>query len=371
MKIGIDARLYGIKDRGIGRYAERLIAYLEKIDTQNEYFIFLRQDGFKNYLPQHKNFHKILADFQPYSLKEQITFPCQLKKCKLDLVHFLHFNVPIFYRRSFVVTIHDLIITRFPDSRRKSTRLPLFLYYLKLFFYNLVLKNALKKSKKIIAVSEATKKEIISLFNIDFPKINVIYEGVDKISITGRQSPITDPYILYVGAAYPHKNLERLIIAFEKFIKNSESPISKRIKLVLVGKSDYFYERIKKLIEKLNLIDDVVLTGEVSDENLASYYKNALFFIFPSLAEGFGLPALEALNYGIPVASSNVYSLPEILGQSAYYFNPRDINEITSAIETMSTDDKLKQDLIAQGKAQSEKFSWQKMAEQIAKIYTT
>lgn len=370
MKIGIDARLYGIKDRGIGRYAERLIAYLEKIDVQNEYFIFLRQDGFNSYKPQHKNFHKVLAEFRPYSLKEQVIFPCQLKKYNLDLVHFLHFNVPIFYHRSFIVTIHDLIITRFPDSRRKSTRLPIFLYYLKLFFYNLVLKNALKKSKKIIAVSEATKKEIISLFNIDFPKINVVYEGVDKLPTANSQSPIVNPYVLYVGAAYPHKNLERLIIAFEKFIKNSDAPISKRIKLVLVGKSDYFYQRIKKLIEKLNLIDDVVLTGEVSDKDLASYYKNALFFIFPSLAEGFGLPALEALNYGIPVASSNVYSLPEILGQAAYYFNPREIDEIVKAIEIMATDDKLKQNLIVQAKMQSEKFSWQKMAEQIAKIYT-
>jgi len=375
MKIGIDARLYGIKDRGLGRYTEKLIIYLEKIDIQNEYFIFLRQDGFNSYQAQHKNFHKILADFRPYSLKEQILFPCLLKKYKLDFVHFTHFNVPIFYHRLFIVTIHDLIITRFPESRKRSTTLPLPLYYLKLFFYNLVLKNALFGSKKILAVSQATKKEIVDLFGVNSKKINVVYEGVDIVEPATNNlvtnNLITNNYILYVGAAYPHKNLERLIIAFEKFIKNSKVPRSKNLKLVLVGKDDYFYQRLKKLIEKLDMIDKVVFTGEVSDKDLASYYKNALFFIFPSLAEGFGLPVLEALNHDIAVASSSVSSLPEVLGDAAYYFNPREIDDIIRAIETMATDDKLRNEIRERGQAQIKKFSWDKMVQQILDIYTS
>lgn len=367
MKIGIDARLFGIKDRGIGRYTEKLITYLEKIDTQNEYFIFLRQDGFNQYQSQNKNFHKVLADYCPYSFKEQILFPCQLKKYKLDFVHFTHFNVPIFYRRSFIVTIHDLIITRFPESRRKSTTLPLPIYYLKLFFYNLVLKNSLFKSRKIITVSQAIKKEIVDLFKIDITKIYVVYEGVDVIE--GGERLIYDPYALYVGAAYPHKNLERLIIAFEKFIKNSGAPIAKKLKLVLVGKNDYFYQRLKKFVEKLDIIDSIVFVGEVSDKDLASYYKNALFFIFPSLVEGFGLPVLEALNYDIAVASSSVYSLPEVLGEATYYFNPREIDDMAKAIETMAIDDKLRNELREKGRAQLKKFSWEKMANEVLKIY--
>lgn len=368
MKIGIDARLYGIEDRGIGRYTEKLINYLEKIDFENEYFIFLRQKGFNNYQPQNKNFHKVLADFLPYSLKEQIIFPCLLKKYKLDLVHFTHFNVLIFYRQPFVATIHDLIISKFPESRRRSTKLPLLLYYLKLFFYNLVLKNALKKSKKIIAVSEATKKDIIELFRVDANKISVIYEGVDLIKGDG-QRLIYDPYALYVGAAYPHKNLERLIIAFKKFTENKEYLIGKKLKLVLVGKNDYFYQRLRNLIGKLDLIDNVVLTGEVSDQELANYYQHALFFIFPSLTEGFGLPAIEALNYGLPVAASSVSSLPEVLGEAAYYFDPHNIDEITQAIAIMATDDKLRNQLKEKAATQVKKFSWQKMAEEILKIY--
>jgi len=375
MKIGIDARLYGLKDRGIGRYTEKLVYYLDKIDQQNDYFIFLRQDGFQSYQPSHKNFHKILADYRPYSWQEQILFSQQLKKHKLDLVHFTHFNVPVFYRQPFIVTIHDLIITRFPESRRKSTTLPLPLYYLKLFFYNLVLKNALSKSKKIIAVSQATKEEIISVKGgfpkgegYNFSKIKVIYEGVDLIK-AGDRRLIYDPYVLYVGAAYPHKNLERLIIAFKRFIEKKEHPISKKLKLVLVGKNDYFYQRLRNLIEKLDLIDEVVLTGEVSDQELATYYRHALFFIFPSLAEGFGLPALEAIGHNLPVAASRVYSLPEILGQAAYYFNPRDIRAISRAIEALAIDEKLRRELQEKGKKQINKFSWEKMSKEILDIY--
>lgn len=368
MKIGIDARLYGIKDRGIGRYTERLIAHLEKMDTENEYFVFLRQDGFDKYQTQNKNFHKVLADYRPYSFKEQIVYPGLLLKYKLDLIHFPHFNAPIFYRRRFILTIHDLIITRFPESRRQATTLPAPLFYLKLFFYHRVLKSAIKRAKKIIAVSKATKKDIIELFRIDEKKIEVVYEGVDLIeSNIGRL--IHDPYILYVGAAYPHKNLERLIIAFDKVIKNSTAPISKKLKLVLVGKDDYFYQRLKDLVKKLELIDQVVFTGQVSDQELVSYYQQALFLVFPSLAEGFGLPALEAINYGLPVAASSVYSLPEVLGEAGYYFNPRQINEIESAIETMATDDKLRNELKVKGKEQIKRYSWSKMARQILAIY--
>lgn len=372
MRIGIDARLYGISDRGIGRYTERLIHYLEKISTeggsasggnrQNEYFIFLRQDGFSQYQPKNKNFHKILANYRPYSWQEQILFPFQLKKYKLDLVHFTHFNVPILYRRPFIVTIHDLIISKFPESRKKATTLPPILYHLKLFFYNLVLKNTLIKSKKIIAVSQATKKDIIDLFKIEPRKIEVIYEGVDRLPILDSKTKIPDHYFLYVGSAYPHKNLERLLLAFKNLnISN--------FKLILVGKKDYFYQRLEKYSQQLGLNDKVIFKGEVSDEELALLYKNALFFIFPSLCEGFGLPGLEAMAYGTPVIASSASSLPEIFGPAAYYFNPYDLNEITEAIRRLIFDEKLRKDLKDKGLKQIEKYSWAKMAQEILMVY--
>ncbi len=369
MRIGIDARLYGIADRGIGRYTEKLIQYLEKNDFENEYFIFLRQNGFNQYQPKNRNFYKVLADYRPYTLKEQIVFPLKLYQYKLDLIHFPHFNVPIFYWKTFIVTIHDLIISKFPQSRRKATTLSPILYKIKLFFYYLVIKSAVSRAKKIIAVSEATKKDIIKILKINPEKIIVIYEGVGlpKISkkIQNSKFKIQNSYILYVGAAYPHKNLESLLIAFKELIKDG----IKNIKLVLVGKKDYFYQRLEKYALEIDLKNEVIFTGEVTDEELIALYQNALFFIFPSLEEGFGLPGIEAMAYGLPVAASSISPLLEIFGQAAYYFDPYNIKEIKNTMIKLITDENLRKTLKEKGLKQIKKYSWQKMAKKIFFLY--
>lgn len=168
MRIGIDARFFGPKDKGFGRYTENLIKELEKIsDNEMEFFIFLRKDSFDEYNPLNKNFHKILADYKWYGAKEQILFPLQLKKYKLDLMHFTHFNVPVLYRRKFVVSIHDLTLRYFPTRRG-----------IKFWAYKLVFGYAIQNSEKMIAISEYTKQDILKHYSIDENKINVIYEGV-------------------------------------------------------------------------------------------------------------------------------------------------------------------------------------------------
>lgn len=175
MRIGIDARFYGPEyGKGIGRYTQKLIKNLEKVDQDNQYFIFLRKENFNNYCPQNKNFSKILADYQWYSLAEQIFFPWQLYKLKLDLVHFLHFNVPLFYFKKFVVTIHDLI---HEQSSFQGSNLSAFQFFLKKKAYKLVIKNAIQRSEKIITVSNFSQKEIVKRYNIDSNKVSVIYEA--------------------------------------------------------------------------------------------------------------------------------------------------------------------------------------------------
>ncbi len=175
MRIGIDARFYGpIGGKGIGRYTQQLIANLEKIDDQNEYFVFLRQENFDLYQPQNKRFHKVLADYRWYSFKEQIYFPFKLYGLRLDLVHFLHFNIPLFYFRKFIVTIHDLIHQR---SSRDSSTLPWLVFYFKKLAYSIVIKSAIKRSKKIITVSNFSKQEIIKYYKINPDKIFVTYES--------------------------------------------------------------------------------------------------------------------------------------------------------------------------------------------------
>ncbi len=173
MKIGIDARFYG-PSRGIGRYSQELIANLEKIDQQNEYVIFLTAENFDLYQSQNLNFKKVLAPWNWYSLAEQIFLPLKLYKYNLDLVHFLHYNVPLLYFRKFIVTVHDVILIYFP-SRHKGV-LNWILYGFKNLFFNLVLRRTVFSAKKIITDSNFTKNKLSQHFKIlDQTKIKTIY----------------------------------------------------------------------------------------------------------------------------------------------------------------------------------------------------
>ncbi len=177
MCIGIDARFFGPKDKGFGRYTENLIRELEKIsDKETEFFVFLRKDRFDDYIPQKSNFHKVLADYKWYGIKEQTLYPIQLKKYHLDLMHFTHFNVPVFYRKKFIVTIHDLTLRYFPTKKKNWKNF--IIYPLKQLAYKIVFKRAINNSEKIIAISEYTKNDILKYYDINSDKIKVIHEGI-------------------------------------------------------------------------------------------------------------------------------------------------------------------------------------------------
>jgi glycosyltransferase involved in cell wall biosynthesis len=382
MKIGIDARFYGAIGKGLGRYTQKLIENLEKISAQggpasgwdNQYFIFLKKENFDDYDPKNNNFHKVLADYRWYTLSEQINMPRILNKYKLDLVHFPHFNVPLFYRKKFVITIHDLILLHFPTIRG-TTLNPLF-YWLKFLAYKIIIKSAIKRARRIIAVSNFTRNDILENYKVSPDKIAVTYEACDYFNTVPRDEDkefirnyglldenrgIIKRYILYVGNAYPHKNLEALVLAFSK-VKE------KNLHLVLIGKEDYFYKRLKKLTKGKN-IRNIIFTDFVPDVGLSAIYRYAQFYIFPSLYEGFGLPPLEAMACGVPVASSNHSCLREILGESAYYFNAKDRKEIIKAIEELLKNEDLKNRLVRLGHERVKNYSWEKMARQTLKIY--
>lgn len=179
-----------------------------------------------------------------------------------------------------------------------------------------------------------------------------------------QQNKIKEPYLLYVGNAYPHKNLERLLQAFKGVLK--ESP---NLSLVLVGRIDYFYNRLQKKVRELNLGDKIIFTNRVSDKILNDLYKNALIYIFPSLSEGFGLPGLEAMKQGLPVVCSDQGPLPEIYGKAAVYFNGEDIKEIAQAILQVISNNSLRENMRKQGYLQIKKYSWQKCAQETLEIY--
>ena len=376
MRIGIDARLWN--ESGVGRYVRNLVEQLQLIDHENKYVLFVGSKDYENVKCQMSNvkWRLVKADIGWHTLEEQLKFPLIINKENLDLMHFPYFSVPIFYNRPYIVTIHDLILHHFPTGL--ASTLPRYLYRLKLLGYKFVIKKAAQNAKKIITVSNATRDEIIDHLKIEPSKVVVTYEGIDnKISNIKYQMSKTpasrklqrgeqiknQKYFLYVGNVYPHKNLERMLSAFE----NVKCQMS-NVKLVLVGKEDYFYKRLKEKVKKVNLEKSVLFYGEVSDEELVELYKNAKALIVPSLMEGFGLPGLEAMANKCLVLSSDIPSLREVYGNAAVYFNPNDVLDMEKKmIEVLGS--KVGHDFVGHGLERTKMFSWEKMAKETLRIY--
>ncbi len=384
LTIGIDARFYGPLGKGLGRYTQEIVDNVIAItaDDNIKYVIFLSPENIDEFVCPNDNVRKELIKSRWYTLAEQLEVPYKWWKNKIDLMHFPHFNVPLIKPGNYVVTIHDLILTKFP-THRASTLHP-FIYWLKDKGYRLIIKTAVKFAKKIITVSEFTKKDLIEQFGADDKKIEVTYEGVANLA-KGNDSlfvakldnkktldlyNIHVPFLLYIGNAYPHKNLDGLVAAFTKLHSKY-----KDLRLVFVGKEDYFYNRVKdfakvnNLWQKENHNSPVVFAGYVPDADLEALFQEASAYVFPSLYEGFGLPPLEAMAHGCPVVSSNRASMPEILGDAALYFNPEDKEEMIEAIEKVLNNPLEKEKLIAMGYEQIKKYSWWECALATSKIY--
>ncbi len=378
-RIGIDARFYGPLGKGLGRYTQEIVDQITRLDEKNEYVIFFGPDNIDEFTSSRPTVKKVLADVRWYGLAEQWQLPQLIKKHKIDLMHFPHFNVPVFCPVPFIVTIHDLILTKFPTMR--ATTLGPWLYFLKNIGYRFVINRAVHQAQQVIAVSNFTKEDIIKQFNIPAAKITMIYEGVadlrhaadqafasklEVLAVLSRHC-ILEPYILYVGNAYPHKNLESLAKVFldlkKKFVD---------LKLVLVGKDDYFYIRLREFVKTLNAdTSAIIFPGYVPDQDLETLFQHARAYIFPSKYEGFGLPPLEAMSRGCPVVSSDATCLPEILGRAAMYFDPSDETSMKEAIETVLVDENLRQKLIQAGAERARLYSWKKAAETTLALYTS
>jgi glycosyltransferase involved in cell wall biosynthesis len=390
-RIGIDARFYGPVGKGLGRYTQEVIDNIIKLDRENEYVIFLRRENFSDFQTNSPRVKKVLADVKWYTLAEQILLPCYIWREHLALMHFPHFNVPIFCPTKFVVTIHDLILIKFPTWR--ATTLGSCFYKIKNFVYKIVIFIAAKRARKVLAVSEYTKNDIIKQFKINPEKVIVTYEGVADLANAHQQgeveaSAVLDkynikrPYLLYVGNAYPHKNLEGLIKVYAQINKEM-----KDLKLILVGKEDYFYHRLKQSAKIFFAIGEsqpkadqplagakssgghMIFPGYVLDGDLKILYAKALAYVFPSFYEGFGLPPLEAMAHGLPVVSSNKTCLPEVLGDAAIYFNPANEQEMKEKIELVIKNENLRYDLIKRGLKQVKKYSWRDCAEKTLEVY--
>jgi len=375
MKIGIDARFVGPEGTGIGKYTEKLIENLQKIDSKNTYSIFLKESNWNLLKLTSKNFQKVLADVSWYSFQEQVKMPNIYSKEKLDLLHVPHFNVPILYNGKFVVTIHDLIHLDFAQT--STTTKNIFTFHAKRLGYKKVLKNALNKSQKIITPSNFVKNEIIKRFNMKASKIIVTYEAAGEEYFDRQPSTVNrQQSLLYVGNAYPHKNLNNLLDAFKILIthhsrqrRGSPKAASLITKLVLVCPRDVFSNKLKREIEKRNLQKAVEVKGYMQPNKLSNLFKRVSAYICPSLSEGFGIPGLNAMAAGLPVICSNIPTFKEIYGKAVCYFNPEDPEDIAKKIQTVMKELRTRLDLVLQGGEQAKRYSWQKMAKETLEIY--
>lgn len=382
MRIGIDARTILNPEKGeaigVGHYTYQLIRHLLKLDAQNEYVLFfdfrVREKDVKKFTqPNVKIKFYPFSDYKKYLpvAYSEILGTATLAKEKLDVLHSTspESRIPMGYNGRCVVTIHDLAIYNCPQCfpTLKMTR------------SKAVLNMMASKADRIIAVSNSIKEDIQKQLKVNASKIQVIYSGLDKRffeeQVANSQKilskfGIEKKYILFLGTLEPSKNITRLLEAFKIFKENYQKANHKfDYQLVVAGKRGWLSNEYQQMVKDFNLSKDVVFTGYVVGDELVPLFKNAQFFVMPSLYEGFGMTVLEALATGTPSIISKVSSMPEIAGDAVYYVNPVDTAEIADAMMKFSSDENFRNSFIAKGLAQAQKFDWDKAARETLAVY--
>lgn len=354
--IAIDARII---NSTTGTYVERLLTYLEKIDTTNQYSVLVPTKDLNYWKPTNKNFTVIAADFANYSFGEQIGFKSFLDKLTPDLVHFCMPQQPILYTGNHVTTVHDLTLLETYNSDKNWL-----VFHAKQFVGKFVFKRVAKTSTHIITPTHYVKNSFAEFANIPKEKITVTYEAADTHG--SAETPVDIPFkefILYVGQQSDYKNIKRLGDAHQKLLETHPT-----LGLVLVGKKTAAHVKNETYFNKKGY-KNIHFTGFVSNEQLGWLYHHCKAYIFPSLMEGFGLPGLEAMAYGAPVVSSDRTCLPEVYEKAAWYFDPEDVDDMAERIGQVLDDKVLRNSLIENGKNQVQWYSWRKMAEQTHAVY--
>lgn len=358
-KIAIDARSLS---SSTGRYMRELLDGLQKLDTDNEYHVIVNPSDESAWAPTNPKWQRHTVSYQPYSLGEQFGFAWFLYQLKADLVHFTMPQQPILYLKKRVTTVHDLTLVHFKNVDMNAAA-----YAAKQTIFKIMLWLTVHHSKHIIAPSQYTKEDLANYAGLKVSKITVTYEAAADFKAKGSDEEVPElkgqDFILYVGNAFPYKNLVRLTEAMQVIKETNPS-----YKLALAGKPEFFYEQLDKHVRERDL-KNIQLLGYVSDGQLSWLYKHAKAYVFPSLSEGFGLPGLEAMQYGVPIVSSKATCLPEIYGEAAHYFDPESTPAMAQAIRDVLDDQDLRKRLIANGKTQLAKYSWDKLAKQTLEIY--
>lgn len=363
-RVGIDLHVVDGIFQGSRSHVIEIFSRVVSICPDIEFYLFLENiDSLKKIsdnfmLP---NVHLIHMPHSNPIKRLCVQLPKLQKTYKLDLLHTQYVSPIPSYCKT-MITLHDILFESHPQ------------YFSTMFNIRskILMRLSAARASHIFTVSEFSKKEIISRYHIKNEKISVIYNGVDKskfypssdgIDIINKSGLVSKEYILTVGRLEPRKNHESLIRAYAEL--DTEFP------LVLIGQKHFGYEHIEKLIKSLNLKDKIILLENVSNNELSSYYRHAKLFVYPTWAEGFGMPVIEAMASGVPVITSNLTSLPEVVGDAGILVDPSNILEIKKAMEKILPSETVAKGLSVRGAIQADKFQWSASAHQVKSVYAS
>ena len=373
MHVVLDARYISRRQSGVGAYAQRLITGLATIDRENRYTCLVAADG--PGLPVSQA--NLAAAPTDVSFEDHLRgdlwllgyLPFRLRALRTDVYHgpavFLP-HVKLGYGT--VVTIHDLVSFLFPETVPRKYSL----------YMRLMTRLAVRSADRIIAVSHATKADLVQILRVPPAKIVVIHEAVgpefartpspEAVEVVVRRYGLRPPYCLFVGNLEPRKNLPGLIEAFARVRRRLEGA-GLSAQLVLAGTRAWFHAGIFRAVEAHGLGAAVVFTDYVPLADLPALYAGAKCFVFPSLYEGFGLPVLEAMAAGAPVVAARAGSIPEVAGDAALLVDARVPEELATAIEAVLTDERLRERLITRGRERAAMFEWNTVARETRAVY--
>ncbi len=348
-RIGVNA-LYLIPG-GVGGteiYLRRLLAALAKVDPEDEYFIFTNLETGADLVPRQANFHwkpqAVHARFRPARiLWEQTIMPLEAARYRLDVLFNPGFTAPVLAPCPCVTVFHDLQHIHHPEYFR----------WFDLPFWKLLLWASAHRARRLIAVSEATKADLVRVYGLPPQRISVVLHGVEPEFFALDRSRI-EPFVLCVSTLHPHKNLDRLIRAYARRKRDW--------RLLIAGMRGFFAGRLDALIAELGVKDSVELTGWIPREQLLQLYARAQAFVYPSTFEGFGMPVLEAMAAGIPVACSAIPPLRDVAREAALFFDPLNDDAIAGALEQIVADGALRVRLAQAGPERAREFTWERAA---------
>lgn len=356
--IVIDARVI---NSSTGHYIEYVLHHLQRLDTANHYTVLIPEKDKDYWRPTSKNFTVSFANEKSYSLAEQTSFALRLYRLKPDLVHFVMPQQPLLYLGKRVTTIHDTTLIRYENI--KGNRI---IYRAKKIVFEMLLRNVLFRSKAIFTPTEYVRKDLLSFSSQHLAsKIHTTLLAGEVIG--AKPEPITEldgkDFLFFVGNAFPYKNLNLIVDAYEKVVSTNPS-----LHLVFAGKFDKFYEAVEAYVKQKKL-PNIHFLGYISDGEKRWLFQRAKAYVVASLSEGFHMPLLEAMEDDCPVLSSTATCLPEVANDAALYFDPYSSDELAEKISALLSDNAIREKLIKKGRKRVKQFSWQQTAEQTLEVY--